>query len=103
VYATWPGRDWAAEPPKSPGLKIFNLHPLLIALNESTLEGYSALKKALAAENKSLSNATHELVESYRNSGLGAHTFLERLLRQIRNEPVLTISQIVDRHLEDRH
>lgn len=73
-----PGWDWAGPPPQSAGLRIFDFHPILIALNAARLDCYSDLKRSIGGGR--LASVSEADVSRFRNAGAGAKTFLERLL-----------------------
>lgn len=65
----------AAAPP----LAIFDFHPILLALNSADLSGYVALKAALRAAGRSLSEASEAEVARYADQGAGNRTLLTAL------------------------
>ncbi len=70
------------------GLKVFNFHPILIALNASDLSGYEALKKTLASEGRRLPDATEADVQAYcqdKQPGIG--DLFEALVAVLQRQP----------------
>jgi hypothetical protein len=72
---TW---HWTNLAPPSDGLRIFDFHPILVALNAAELDGYRELKRGIGG--RSLAATTKDEVAALRCAGDGAATFLERLL-----------------------
>ena len=81
-FAETPGRDWASRPPSAsdPGLRIFDFHPVYVALNMASMQGYQLVKSELGA--RPLFSATPEEFRPHINEGLGCRKFLEALLMQ---------------------
>jgi hypothetical protein len=94
--AGWPGWDWARAPVLDPiaRYKIYNFHPIHIALNTADMAAYQSLKQSLGG--KHLSLATREDCEPFVNRGHGARTFLEALLKVGGPRQFLTVSQLAD-------
>ena len=70
------------------GLRVFNFHPVLVALNAADLAGYDALKIELAEQGESLTDATKGDVDRFRETirpGIG--DFLDELLAYLDNQP----------------
>jgi len=77
------GDPWTLDvlPMNSPGLKIFDFHPIHIFLNTETLDRYEVAKKYYHQP---------KVLEEYRNSGRGTRDFLINLLEYIRENQILT-------------
>lgn len=63
----------------APGMKILNFHPVLLALNSATLDGYGALKGELGRTGIALSNASRELFDRFTDSGPGVRDLFVRV------------------------
>ena len=73
---------------EAPGLRIFNFHPILVALNAADLGGYEALKTDLAKRGKTLTNATEGDIEQFRETNRpGINDFLDELLALLGEHP----------------
>jgi hypothetical protein len=73
-----PSWSWTDAAPPSGGLRIFDFHPILVALNASELGCYRDLKRRIAG--RPLVDATKDEVAALRCAGDGAATFFERLI-----------------------
>ena len=72
----------------SPGLKIFNFHPILVALNAAGFAPYEALKVDLTARGMGLAEATREDVERYRETDAkGVGDYFDSLLDYLVSNP----------------
>lgn len=70
------------------GLKIFNFHPVLLALNARSLEAYSALKRSLATRGVPLTEATEQDFKAFENtSHPGVRDLFESLLAFLQAHP----------------
>lgn len=79
VFAEWPGWAWDVAPVRERrGMKIFDFHPILVALNAADLSGYRKLKASMSG--RRLNEVSKSEVAPFVNRGLGALTFLESLL-----------------------
>ncbi len=96
IAANWPGWHWDSDPITSPGLMIFTLHPIHVALNTTTLERYNALKSALAG--KPLARASQAAIGAFADQRRGTRDFLTRLLAQTDRRRFRTISEITRAH-----
>jgi len=92
VAANWPGWRWDAEPVTSPGLAIFDFHPIHVALNTRALGPYGDLKRALGS--MQLQNATERDIAHFIERGQGTRSYLERLLGSVEPARLSTISAI---------
>lgn len=71
-----------------PGLKIFDFHPVHLALNTASLDNYQALKERLAQQGTPLTQATREDFEACRNRDTpGAHDLFLALLDHMAAHP----------------
>lgn len=89
-----PEWKWTDQAPESDGLKIFNVHPVLFALNLSDINKYEMLKAAIGETPMSM--ATREDFSPFVNKGLGEQAFLEGAIKLIGRDKFLTMSQITD-------
>ena len=96
VAARTPGWNWASEPPFGSGLKVFNFHPALIALNLGTPAAYARLKVSLGS--RRLDQATPDDFSPFANAGPGARIFLERLLESLSPDDCARISDVAAAH-----
>ncbi|WP_417410503.1 hypothetical protein [Hoeflea sp.] len=79
IAAVTPGNTWDAKTAThGPGLKIFDFHPIHVALNTSSLNNYQELKRHMG--NRPLYSATRDDIARFSNSGRGARDFLVDLL-----------------------
>ena len=77
------GRDFrlAELRMERPGLKVFDFHPVHVALNSFDLQAYGRLKQLLQGEGRGLGDATKEDFESVRTDGRrGTRDLLVELL-----------------------
>lgn len=86
VAALTPGWKWDSPVPESSGLRIFDFHPIHVALNMSDMGQYQELKTSLG---RPLSTATPEELDRLRNLGLGAQTFLKTVLQALKGDLAL--------------
>ena len=89
VNPTW---RWDSPPPRSSGLKIFDFHPALVALNIDSLEPYQQLKQNLGQ--RPLHDATREDFAAVANRGVGVADFLRELLGHFDGADYSLISNI---------
>lgn len=87
------GRPWTSRDPAfhGPGLKVFDFHPVHLALNSPGFDAYAALK----ACGKPLAAITRDDVLPLRHAGPGAATLFGELVEGLR-EGSRTIDQVVD-------
>ena len=71
-----------------PGLRVFNFHPVLIALDACGLQGYAGLKTSLAERNIRLVDATPDDFAPFVERG-GVGTFLRELTTFLEERPHL--------------
>lgn len=90
-----PDWSWSDSAPESDGLRIFDFHPILLALNVQDLTEYSGLKARLGR--RPLTEASRELVTEFRRSGIGDASFFHRLLGQARD--FVTVSALAPSQL----
>jgi len=75
--------DWTTD-----GLKVFNFHPILIALNAADLSCYQTLKNELSKAGRRLPQATEEEVASFRQEGRpGVGDLFEALVALLERQP----------------
>ncbi|MEJ8835242.1 polysaccharide deacetylase WbmS family protein [Ramlibacter sp. AN1133] len=88
------GRPWTFDDPAfhTPGLKVFDFHPVHLALNSPGFGAYAALKTA----GKPLASLARQDVAAHRFGGAGAATLFEEVVNRARGAS-LTIDQYVDR------
>ena len=92
VAANWPGWDWTAPIPSHPGLKIFDFHPIHVALNTRELTRYESLKRAI--DPAPLHDASRKDCAPFVNEGFGTATFLRGLLEAKHQAEFLTVADI---------
>lgn len=84
------------------GLKVFTFHPILVAMNSSTLDDYQELKSKHATPEVSMSD-----LRPYTNdSGPGAGSLFRELIEHIAQGPTapgLTISELADGWRASQH
>lgn len=95
VAAGWPGWCWDSLPPESDGLKIFNFHPVLLALNISGLQAYLNLKHHMGS--RPLNTASIDDFEPLIHKGVGDVHFLENVITHFGAGNFRTISEITTR------
>lgn len=98
-FARRPGWDWAASPPPSSALRVFNFHPALVALNIRELAPYNALKQAIGS--RPLNTATREDFAPFVNNGVGARDFLLRVASLASRARHASLSEVVDEYRRD--
>lgn len=86
------GRRWSADDPffHTPGLKVFDFHPVHLALNSAGFDSYERLKAA----GKPLGAVGRHDVAQFRFGGEGAASLLTALLARGLQDPT-TIDQLV--------
>lgn len=77
VASLSPDWKWGGSVPANNGLRIFDFHPIHVALNMSSLGQYAALKEK--HEGRPLWSLSPSEVGAFSRSGEGTRTFLERL------------------------
>ena len=81
------GFDPKAElPTVHTGLRVINVHPVLHALNASTLDGYDALKSRLRSHGRPLTDATREDIKPFRED-VGVATWFDRICGWLASNP----------------
>jgi len=91
VAACEPSWDWEMFPLRA-GLKGFNFHPVLVALNMKTMDQYLKLK-----ETHVLPQCTENDLKNFTNKdGRGTRTFLEECLLNLGRSSI-TIKEIGNR------
>lgn len=70
-----------------PGLKVFNLHPVLLSLNSSDFEGYEALKRHLSGQGTPLTEASREDFAPFVSREKGVSDLLDELLGYLADHP----------------
>jgi hypothetical protein len=77
----YPPNDWnvSLEPFLTPGLKVLNFHPFMVALNIPSLEYYNKIKNYIAI-------ADFQTITEHRYQGNGPRTFLLKLLTLLTNK-----------------
>ncbi len=92
IAAAWPAWRWEAAPDLCPGLRIYDFHPIHVALNTDRMQRYTALKAWLG--DRPLWSLTEVECQDFVNPGVGVRTFLEQVLRQPPESGFLTTSQL---------
>jgi hypothetical protein len=92
VASVDPEWSWDRGPPDSEGLRIFDFHPVHVALNSASLAGYGRLKAGMKA--KPLTAADRSDFGPYVNPGLGTRDFLERAISEIGRGEFGTIQDV---------
>lgn len=87
------GRPWTLDDAAfaSPGLKVFDFHPVHLALNSPSFATYDRLKAA----GRPLQAWTREDVQAVRHRGAGAGTLFASLVERLRDHSC-TVDQMVD-------
>lgn len=93
------GRPWTLDDPvfHSPGLKVFDFHPIHLALNSPNFDAYATLKSA----GRPLSAVTRGEVAAVRHQGAGAATLFASLVDLLKRES-MTVNQYVDQWCRER-
>jgi hypothetical protein len=89
------GLPWSFDAPAfhTPGLKVFDFHPVHLALNSPGFGTYARLKEA----GKPLAAVTRQDVAPLRAGGPGAATLFASVVDCLRGRSSMTIAQLVDR------
>lgn len=99
VECLTPKKDWSFQPSilDTPGMKIFNFHPVYVGINETNLQQYTCIKKELCATKK-LSELERIELKKYTSQGLGVKTYFTSLLEHIssHNKPTYWQTDIED-------
>lgn len=93
LAACWPGWQWDSRFNWPTGLKIFDFHPIHVALNMKSMESYAALKQS---SDKPLSAIKEADLAPFMNHEAGTRTFLQQLLNEVPSNEWLTYSQLLD-------
>lgn len=94
VMAEWPEWRWDSAIPHGEGLRIYNFHPVFLALNIGDLDGYRAFKRHMG--DRPFQHASRAELARFRNNGCGAADFFQRLVGS--DGAFQTISAIADRY-----
>ncbi|MFT6397449.1 MAG: hypothetical protein ACJAYU_002202 [Bradymonadia bacterium] len=89
--------ELAAVGLEQPGLKILNFHPVLLALNASSLDGYQGLKKGLAASGTSLQGATQGDFAPFVNTGYGLRDLFVEVCDELVRRPEQQGGRLIER------
>jgi hypothetical protein len=73
------------------GLKIFNFHPIHIALNSNSIQNYNQFKKM---HNEPLASCQKKHLKPYINKTIGAGTFFVEIIEYLSNNSSKTISDL---------
>lgn len=92
ISASNPNWNWDQNPAHHEGLRIFNFHPIHVALNTSRMDQYYALKTQLAG--RDLKSITINDIRTFENRGSGTRTFLEKLVSSADGQNLQLISKI---------
>lgn len=86
------GRPWTFDDPAfhTPGIKVFDFHPVHLALNSPAFESYERLK----GTGKPLGAVTREDIAPLRSAGPGAFTLFRSVVESLRGRS-MTIAQCV--------
>ncbi|WP_411877822.1 hypothetical protein [Polaromonas sp. YR568] len=99
VAACWPGWSWDSVVEDAPGqLRIYDFHPIHIALNMSTMNEYARLKAEL--KGRPLTSLTRAECLPFINQGKGARNYLEQLVAMGNGQRFQRISDITQTYLE---
>jgi len=93
-----PNCRWQDFKSDKPGLKIYNSHPIHVALNTNTLEGYERL--SFCCSPMPLYQLTRQDAFPFQNNKQGVQTFLKNLLRNNEKNDFFLISEIIKKGLE---
>lgn len=96
--ASCPGWNWKIEIMPSSGLKIFNFHPIHVALNMASLKKYSELKNKIHP--KKLYELNLGECETYINLHDGVRTYLQRIVDSLPKDNFKKISELAEIHEE---
>lgn len=91
------GQPWSVDLPSfsTPGLKVFDFHPVHLALNSPAFDSYAALKTC----GKPLAKVNREDVARIRHAGAGTATLFSSLIERMGKDS-MTIDQFVDEWTE---
>lgn len=92
IAASNPYWCWDGEIPQSEGLRIFNFHPIHVALNTGSMVGYRRVKGTLAG--RPLSKVALPELGQFANEGPGTRVFLERLLKTRETAQFRKVSEV---------
>jgi len=98
--AIWPTWHWSREPYSSAGLRIYDFHPIHVALNTATMDQYAALRKATA--DVPFSSLAYADVKPFINPEAGTRTFLEAVVGRASQERFSTVARIATAYFEER-
>ena len=94
VECLTPNKNWNFEPEilTTPGLKIFNFHPVYVGINETDFRQYLNIKKNLCSTKK-LSDLERDELQPYIHKDLGVKTYFKALLSHINSHGITTYWQ----------
>lgn len=95
VAADRPDWSWSSGDEKLPGLAIYDFHPIHVALNTASMAQYANLRAAVGG--KPLTAVTEKEARPFVESGRGALTYLESILKS-KSHHFLTISKITEQY-----
>lgn len=99
VSANWPGWSWSSPiEHDQDGLRIYDFHPIHVALNMSTMQDYDRLKSGL--NGRPLTSLTRAECKTFVRQGEGTRTYIERLVSSVAENRFQTISEITKAYLE---
>jgi hypothetical protein len=94
IVSEWPGWSWDSPLPESDGLRVFDFHPVFLALNIDGMAKYRALKDHLGT--RRLFEATPDDFAPFINTGLGNRWFFETVIAAAGNHGFRKVSDITD-------
>ena len=94
IASVAPEWDWSNPVPRTAGLRIFDFHPIHVALNMSSFRQYVSLKESLGG--RPLHSLSPADLRPFSNDGEGVRTFLERVLDHAESSEFGTICQVAE-------
>ncbi len=77
------------------GLKVFNFHPLFIALNMFSMDGYETLKRG----NKKLNKLTYKEIRPYIHKGIGDNDFFLQFVDYLTSNKSYTVKELSEKYI----
>jgi len=97
LVAIRPDNRWDRVPATN-GIRIFDFHPVHVALNSDSVSSYQALKKHLGS--RPLAQARRDDFKHFINRGKGVRNFLRKVLTEIETSEFTTLSTMGRTYLD---
>jgi hypothetical protein len=99
IASVTPAWSWDSDPQPSAGLRIFDFHPIHVALNMVSMRQYRQLKDKLGSLR--MDELTEEAIRPLINDAKGTQTFLERAIECIGPSHFGTVASVATQHFRE--